>query len=150
MTMDPPELRRRLLGSGRSPVVHFELPAKDVGRVRAFYERAFGWETMSMGPEAGGFALALTTDSSDKRIPTTVGAINGGFFERSAPEQQVKLSILVADIREAMKQVEAAGGRVLGGGQRPGEPDEMPGVGLFADFIDTEGNRMTLYEDRAT
>ncbi len=51
------------------------------------------------------------------------------------------------DIREAMKKVEAAGGKGLGGGQNPGEPYELPGVGIFATFIDTEGNLATLYQD---
>ncbi|WP_394295705.1 VOC family protein [Candidatus Methanoperedens nitratireducens] len=26
-----------------NPVVHFEMPAKDKGRMRKFYETAFGW-----------------------------------------------------------------------------------------------------------
>ncbi len=28
-----------------NPVVHFEMPAKDKGRIRKFYETAFGWQT---------------------------------------------------------------------------------------------------------
>ncbi len=34
-----------------SPVVHFEMPAKDKKRVRKFYETAFGWEMSQMGAE---------------------------------------------------------------------------------------------------
>lgn len=30
-----------------------------------------------------------------------------------------------------------------------GEVDEAPGVGLFATFIDTEGNLLSIYEDRS-
>jgi hypothetical protein len=31
----------------------------------------------------------------------------------------------------------------------PGEPHEMPGVGLFIGIADSEGNRLTLHEDRS-
>ena len=76
-----------------------------------------------------------------------MGAINGGFYKKTKPDQQVKLTILVDNIREAMEKIEAAGGKVLGGQQKPGVPDELPGVGLFCDIIDTEGNLVTIYQD---
>jgi len=53
--------------------------------------------------------------------------------------------IAVEDVREAMKKVTAAGGTVLGS-QRAGEPDEIPGVGFYASFRDTEGNRVGLLQ----
>jgi uncharacterized protein len=43
--------------------------------------------------------------------------------------------------------VKAAGGTVLGG-QKPGEPDDIPGIGLYASFIDTEGNRVGILQPR--
>jgi uncharacterized protein len=48
---------------------------------------------------------------------------------------------------KAMKQVEKAGGKVLGG-QTPGKPDDIPGIGLYAGFIDTEGNRVSMLQPR--
>jgi predicted enzyme related to lactoylglutathione lyase len=47
-----------------------------------------------------------------------------------------------------LKKVTEAGGKVLGG-QKPGEPDEIPGVGLYASFIDTEGNRVSILQPTA-
>jgi len=44
-----------------------------------------------------------------------------------------------------MRKVTEAGGKVLGG-QKPGEPDHIPGVGLYASFIDTEGNRVGMLQ----
>jgi predicted enzyme related to lactoylglutathione lyase len=124
------------------PVIHFEMPAKDQERVRKFYESAFGWQTTPLGPEAGDFVLAFTIETDEKtRMPKKCGAINGGFYKKTKPDEHVRLTILVEDIREAMKKVEAAGGKVLG------EPIEMPGVGLFATFTDTEGNLATLNQD---
>jgi uncharacterized protein len=124
------------------PVIHFEMPAEDTERVRTFYESAFGWQTTSLGPEAGDFVLAFTIETDEAtRMPQKRGAINGGFYKKTEPNQTVKLTILVDDIREAMKKVEAAGGRVLG------EPFELPGVGLFVSFVDTEGNVATVNQD---
>jgi uncharacterized protein len=124
------------------PVIHFEMPAEDSERVRKFYEGAFGWHTTPLGPEAGNFVLAFTIETDEKtRMPKKRGAINGGFYKKTEPDQHVKLTILVEDIQEAMKKIEAAGGKVLG------EPFELPGVGLFVSFIDTEGNLATINQD---
>jgi predicted enzyme related to lactoylglutathione lyase len=124
------------------PVIHFEMPAEDAERVRSFYESAFGWQTTSWGPEASDFVLAFTIETDEKtRMPKKRGAINGGFFKRTKPDQHTRLTILVEDIREAIKKVEAAGGKLVG------EVKEMSGVGLFASFLDTEGNLLTLNQD---
>jgi predicted enzyme related to lactoylglutathione lyase len=124
------------------PVIHFELPAEDSQRVSTFYENAFGWQTTPLGPEMGDFVLAYTTETDEEtRIPRKRGAINGGFYKTTEPHQPVKFTILVDDIRDAMTRIESAGGKVLG------EPFELPGVGLFADFQDTEGNVATINED---
>jgi predicted enzyme related to lactoylglutathione lyase len=132
------------------PVIHFEMPAEDNVRVRKFYESAFGWQITELGSDMGDFLLAFTTETDEtNRMPKKLGAINGGFYKKTKPDQQTKLTILVDDIRAAMDKIEAAGGKVLGGDQKPGEPDEVPGVGLFATFIDTEGNLVTIYEDRS-
>lgn len=87
------------------PVIHFELPAENTERAQRFYEATFGWRTASLGPEAGNFVLAFTTDTDEKtRIPKKRGAINGGFYPRSEPHQHTTLTILVDDIREAVKE----------------------------------------------
>ncbi len=131
-----------------NPVVHFEMPAKDRGRMRKFYETAFGWRTEQLGKEMGEYVLVTTTESDEKTgLPKKPGAINGGFYQRTDDplSQYPSVVIAVDDIKEAMKKVEEAGGRVLGG-QVPGKPDDIPGVGLYASFIDTEGNRMGMLE----
>ncbi len=53
--------------------------------------------------------------------------------------------LAVDDIYQAMKKVKVAGGKVLGG-QKPGKPDDIPGVGLYVSFIDTEGNRIGMLQ----
>ena len=45
-----------------------------------------------------------------------------------------------------MKKVEEVGGKILGGAWKQGEPDDIPGVGLYISFIDTEGNRVSMIQ----
>jgi predicted enzyme related to lactoylglutathione lyase len=128
-----------------SPVVHFEMPATDRKRVSAFYTKAFGWKMEQMGPEMGNYILAGTCETGEDRVPKKPGMINGGFFEKTEDNTRPSIVISVDDIKKAMKDVTAAGGKVLGG-QKPGEPDDIPGVGLYVSIEDTEGNRVGMLQ----
>ena len=124
------------------PVIHFEIPADESERARRFYESAFGWKTTPLGPEMGDYVLAFSTETDEEtRLPEVRGAINGGFYPRTQPDESVRFTVLVDDIRTTMAKVEAAGGKVLG------EPFELPGVGLFVNVVDTEGNVAQLNQD---
>ena len=125
-----------------NPVVHFEMPAEDRNRMAKFYTKAFGWQTQMLGPEMNEYVLVTTTESGDDGRPKNPGAINGGFYKKSAdmPAQYPSVVIAVGDITEAMKKVTEAGGKVLG------EPMEIPGYGLYISFFDTEGNRVSMMQ----
>ena len=128
------------------PVVHFEMPAEDRRRMADFYTNVFGWRTEQLGPEMGNYVLAATAETDENRMVKVPGAINGGFFQKTGPDQSSRITIAVDDIRAAMSRVKKAGGKVLGGMQKPGEPDEIPGVGLYATFIDSEGNHVSMLQ----
>lgn len=128
-----------------NPVVHFEMPAEDTKRMAEFYRRVFGWTAQQLGPEMGEYVLVQTTETGEDGFPKERGRINGGFAKKSEGNQSVSVVIAVEDIHEAMEQVAAAGG-VVHGGQKPGEPDEIPGVGLYVSFTDTEGNRVGMLQ----
>jgi uncharacterized protein len=128
--------------SKMDPVIHFEMPAKDTERLGAFYTKAFGWQTKPLGAEIGDFVLAFTGEIDPQtRMPKKRGLINGGFYKKTQPAQQVKITILVDDIHAAIKKVTAAGGKIVG------EVQDMPGVGLFVNFVDPEGNVVTINQD---
>jgi predicted enzyme related to lactoylglutathione lyase len=76
------------------------------------------------------------------RGPKKPGAINGGFFARKPewPVQHPSVVIAVDDIQAAMKKVAEAGGKVLG------EPMEIPGIGQYVSFLDTEGNCVSMLQ----
>jgi predicted enzyme related to lactoylglutathione lyase len=139
------------------PVVHFEMPTEDRQRMAKFYQDAFGWQTQMLadadagrrrcwqtqmlGEEMGNYVIAMTTET-DENGPKRPGAINGGFFQKRPdwPAQYPSVVIAVDDIRAAVKKVAQAGGEVLG------EPMEIPGVGQYVSFFDTEGNRVSMLQ----
>jgi len=124
-------------------VVHFELPYDNRERMARFYEAAFGWKLQMYGEEMGNYVLATTAEADV--MPEGKGhrgAINGGFFPRSAdmPAQHPSVVIGVKDVQASMKAVNQAGGEVLG------TPMEIPGVGQYVAFYDTEKNRLSMLQ----
>jgi predicted enzyme related to lactoylglutathione lyase len=94
-----------------------------------------------LGPEMGSYVLA-TTAQRDGPPEGKRGAINGGFFPRQAdmPGQHPSVVIAVQDIAASSRKVNEAGGQVLG------EPMEIPGVGRYVAFFDTEHNRLSMLQ----
>ena len=125
-----------------NPVVHFEMPYENKSRLTDFYSKAFGWQLQAFGEDMGNYVLATTTESDTGGRPAKPGAINGGFFEKKPdwPAQHPSVVIAVDDIAAAMAQVRKAGGTVLG------EPMNIPGVGAYVSFTDTEGNRVSMLQ----
>jgi len=127
-----------------NPVVHFEMPYEDRDRLVDFYSQAFGWHMQKFGEDMGNYVVAGTADSDENGRPKQPGAINGGFYPKKPdwPAQYPSVVIAVEDIRAAMAKVAKAKGKVLG------EPIEIPGVGQYVSFTDTEGNRVSLLQPR--
>jgi predicted enzyme related to lactoylglutathione lyase len=123
-------------------VVHFEMPFDDAKRMARFYQSAFGWKTQDLGEEMGHYVLATTADSDEEGSPKETGRINGGFYPKKEdyPAQYPTVVIAVDNISDAIRSVDKAGGKVLG------EPMEIPGVGQYVAFIDTEGNRVSMLQ----
>ena len=124
-----------------NPVVHFEMPYDDAVRVSRFYETAFGWQTRALGEAMGHYVTAATAETGPGG-PVRPGTINGGFFARKPdwPAQHPSVVIAVDDIHAAMQQVAQAGGEVLG------EPMQIPGIGHYVSFMDTEHNRVSMLQ----
>src|ERR1051325_10657329 len=133
--------KSRIGRKNMNPVVHFEMPCDDRERVAKFYDSAFGWKMQLLGAEMGHYVLATTTET-DQTGPKKPGAINGGFFPKKPdwPMQHPSVVIAVEDIKQAVKKVAKAGGTVLG------DPMEIPGVGQYVSFTDSEGNRVGMLQ----
>jgi len=135
-------------------VVHFEMGANDRERMKKFYETVFGWETKQFGPDMGNYVVVHTTETDEKGMVKTPGAINGGFYQKTENPLSHAPSVVISvdDIRESMKEVEKAGGKILGGMDQSGkhtmEPQDIPGVGLWISMQDTEGNRVSILQPK--
>jgi predicted enzyme related to lactoylglutathione lyase len=125
-----------------NPVVHFEMPYENPERLVKFYTQAFGWQMQKLGQEMGDYVTASTAETDENHMLKKPGAINGGFFPRTpdSPAQYPSVVIAVDDIQEAMQKVTGAGGKILG------EPVEIPSIGQYVSFTDTEGNRASLLQ----
>jgi predicted enzyme related to lactoylglutathione lyase len=127
-----------------NPVVHFEMPLEDAKRLIAFYRSVFGWQMRESGPEMGNYVMATTSEVDEKGRPKVPGAINGGFFPKDMdrPAQYPSVVIAVEDIKDCIQRITVAGGKVLG------DPVEIPGVGEYVSFLDTEGNRASILKPK--
>jgi len=125
-----------------NPVVHFEMPAEDKKRMSDFYTKVFGWHTQQLGPEMGEYIVVSTTESDGNGRPKTPGTINGGFYQKTEDPitHHPSVVISVGNITESIQMIKSNGGKVLT------EPTPIPGVGIFASFLDTEGNRLSILQ----
>src|SRR3989344_4685013 len=128
-----------------NPVVHFEMGYNDKQRMVDFYASVFGWKAQMMGPEMGNYVVEQTAETDEKGMIKEPGRINGGFYQKTENPSSHAPSVVIAvdDIRESMKKVEAAGGKILGAidqsGKQSMDPQDIPGVGLWISFLDSEG-----------
>jgi uncharacterized protein len=122
-------------------VVHFEIPVDDRTRAKEFYGSVFDWDTEDQ--DMGGgivYTTAGTVEVDDKMMPKEPGAINGGLMDRSKDTPATVITIGVDAIDDSLKKVEASGGSTVT------PRTEIPNMGAFAYFKDSEGNVTGLWE----
>lgn len=113
-------------------VVHFEIHCDDVDRAEEFYRDVFDWDVQRFEGALIDYRLVITGPEEDR-------GIDGALMERRSPAggpgpNASVNTVAVEDIAETESRVVAAGGvKVMG-------PEEVPRVGLVAQFRDTEGN----------
>ena len=110
-------------------VVHFEIPVDDGDRAIGFYGAAFGWSLERWGPMEYWTTTAGEGDG-----------IGGAADEATRASPALIFYIEVDDIDEALAAIETAGGTALTG-RMP-----IPTVGWSALFVDTEGNRIGVFQ----
>lgn len=113
-------------------IIHFEIPADDVARASAFYEKAFGWKIQAWG---GPIEYHLIETG-----PRETPGIDGAIMPREAPVDRVVNTVGVDDIEAARAAVRAAGGELVS------DVSDIPDVGKFCYCRDTEGNLLGLMQ----
>lgn len=116
--------------SNHEKINYLEFPAKDLNKVRAFYEQAFAWQF---------------TEYGDTYLAFNDGAIDGGFYQAEAESTQQSGGVLVVlyskDIIASEQKVVAAGGEI----STPVFP--FPGGKRF-HFKDPNGNELAVWTDK--
>ena len=112
----------------------FEIPVKDLGRARKFYEKAFDVELSF--EEMDNIKMAMFPFAQD--APGAAGTlIQGPSYEPSHAGTVVYFS--VESIEETLRRINANGGTTF-------MPKTSIGIhGFIAQFEDTEGNRLALH-----
>ncbi len=119
-------------------VVHFEVPYDDGDRARAFYRDVFGWNIQPV-PEFE-YNFVQTGPVADSGMPTEMGYIGGGMFQRAKEVPTPVITIEVDDMTKALASVAEHGGAAIG------KPEPVGEMGIAAYFTDSEGNLMGLWQ----
>ena len=115
----------------------FEIPALDLNRACAFYENILA-VTLNRG-DMGPASLAVFPYDRDHATGGTL--ITGPGFKPSAEGAVVYLNANPS-LDAVLARVSKAGGKVV----LP-RTELPPGMGAYAHFVDTEGNRVGLHAD---
>ena len=119
-------------------IIHFEIPADDVEKLRKFYTKLFGWK-IEKTPVID-YWMIETVPVDKKGMPIRPG-VNGGMMKRQNPQHKPVNYIRVESIDEYTKKIEALGGKVV-------VPKmEVPGIGWWAQALDPEGNLFAILQE---
>ena len=111
-------------------VVHFEIPADNNERAIKFYSTVFGWKIEQFPPTEYWIA---TTGEDNKP------GINGAIMPRGKDKCVIN-TIDVPSVDAFIDLIKKNGGKIL-------QPKTtIPGIGYFAYFQDTEGNKLGIME----
>ncbi len=121
-------------------IIHFEIPADDVEKLKAFYEGAFGWKITHtpMGPTDYWLIETVPTDEEGRRIRP---GVNGGMMKKEDPSQGPVNYLSVEDIDWHIAKIKELGGSILM------DKETVPGVGQVAVALDPEGNPVGMVQE---
>jgi predicted enzyme related to lactoylglutathione lyase len=118
-----------------NPIVHFEIPATDVEKIRRFYTEVFGWK-MTTDPSMPDYTTVETAEGGM--------GIDGGIMKRQSPQHTAMNYAMVASVTEFAEKVKQQGGQVVV------PKTAIPNMGYFAVCLDPENNPIGLFETDPT
>jgi predicted enzyme related to lactoylglutathione lyase len=118
-------------------IIHFEIPANDVEKIKKFYSELFGWKIEKLGNME---YYSVTTVPMDEKGNLLRPGVNGGLYKKEQPQQQPLNYIYVESVDEYSKKISGLGGKILVSKM------EVSGMGWFAVAQDPEGNTFGIFE----
>lgn len=119
-------------------LVHFEIPAVDVEKLKQFYEQLFGWKIQEY-PGPIDYWTIQTVPVDANGTPLRPG-VNGGLYRKPEPNIRPLNYYSVESINDCLVRLEKLGGKVISPKQ------EVPDVGWVAAAVDPEGNPFAFIE----
>lgn len=119
-------------------IIHFEIPATDVQKLKKFYTGLFGWN-IEKYPGPMEYWMIKTVPLDEKGMLQRPG-VNGGMVRKDSPEQKPVNYISVESIDTSIEKVKNLGGKIISPKQ------EVPNVGWIATALDPEGNHIALLQ----
>jgi predicted enzyme related to lactoylglutathione lyase len=121
-------------------VVHFEIHADDPERAVAFYTGVFGWQVTPL-PDMSYWLLSTGTEAP---------GIDGAVLRRQGDPPAAGAPVMGACVTVQVDDLEATLAKAFAtGGQLALETMPVPGVGLLAYLLDTEGNVLGVLQPEA-
>lgn len=122
-------------------IVHFEIPAENLEKLKGFYEKVFGWKIVKSPPGIVDMEYWLIeTVPTDKEGMLLRPGVNGGMYKKDMAGSTSVNYVAVADIDNALKEAKRLGAKVVA------DKAEIPKVGWIAVLRDPEGNPIGLLQ----
>lgn len=119
-------------------IVHFEIPANNLEKLKSFYEEVFGWKIIQTEGPIDYWIIHTVPVNSDGMM--TRPGVNGGIYKRQLSDSKPINYFSVESISDFLKKIEKLGGKVI----QPKQ--EVPGVAWIAAAEDPEGNQFALLQ----
>ncbi len=116
-----------------SRIVHFEIPAKDINKVAAFYNATFGWNIAKWDGPVEYWGVITGEEATP--------GINGALYQPGNGMSGTINTVGVDDIDTYIAKVTAAGGTIVHPKQT------IPTAGHVAYCKDVEGNLFGLWQE---
>lgn len=130
------QVNKDIIQKKSNPVVYFEIPVIDIDRATKFYSTVFNFKFDTTIIDNNEMALFPFTQE-DSGIS---GALAKGEIYKPTKDG-VLIYFNTVNIDETLRLANANGGQIL-------YPKTDNGIGLVAEFEDTEGNRIALYQSK--
>jgi predicted enzyme related to lactoylglutathione lyase len=122
-------------------IVHFEIPAEDVQKLKSFYEKLFGWKIIHTDSVGMDYWLIQTVPTDEKGMLTRPG-VNGSMYKKDNEMQKPTNWVSVPNLDESIKKLKKLGGKIII------DKMEVPGVGWTALGLDPEGNQVGMLQPK--
>jgi predicted enzyme related to lactoylglutathione lyase len=130
------QVNKDIIQKKSNPVVYFEIPVIDIDRATKFYSTVFNLKFDTTIIDNNKMALFPFTEEKSG----ISGALAKGEIYKPTKDG-VLIYFNTANIDETLRLANVNGGQIL-------YPKTDNGIGIVAEFEDTEGNRIALYQSK--